>query len=98
LVHIGTRRLSDFPPAQRSRILQMLTDMGAYMSVVINAFFCYALHEVVQAATQPIPHLELRWALALMAGGILGVTLYYLVKLLGAARSADGESPRGFTP
>ena len=96
-VHIGARRLSDFPPAQRSRMLQMLTDMGACLSIVVNAFFCYALHEVIQAAAQPIPHFDPRWPLGLLVGSALSIILYYLVRFRRAAQD-EGNSPGDLTP
>ena len=57
-IHVGSRRLSDFSPAQRARMLPMLNDMAGYMSIVMNLFFVLMLHEIIQAATQPIPHIH----------------------------------------
>jgi uncharacterized membrane protein len=87
-IHLGTRRLSDFSPAQRLRMLPMLNTMAAYLCIVMNLFFVVMLHRVIQAATQPIPHLEVFWPMALLLGGTLGIILYYLAKF---SRIAQGE-------
>jgi uncharacterized membrane protein len=89
-IHFGTRRLSDFSPAQRVRMLPMLNDLAAYLCIVMNLFFVVMLHRVIQAATQPIPHLDALWPMALLLGGTIGIVLYYMVKFRRAAQSEDG--------
>jgi uncharacterized membrane protein len=39
-VNLGFRKLSDFTPAQRERIMPFLTDMMGYMSVLLSLLFC----------------------------------------------------------
>jgi uncharacterized membrane protein len=90
-IHFGTRRLSDFSPAQRVRMLPMLNDLAAYLCIVMNLFFVVMLHRVIQAATQPIPHLDAFWPMALLLGGTIGIVLYYMVKFRRAAQSEDGS-------
>ena len=89
-IHFGTRRLSDFSPAQRVRMLPMLNDLAAYLCIVMNLFFVVMLRRVIQAATQSIPHLDTFWPMALLLGGTIGIILYYMVKFLRAAQSEDG--------
>jgi len=79
-VHLGSRRMSDYTPAQRLRILPLLHDMMGYTSLVTNLFFAAMLHEIIQAAAQPIPHIHMLWPLGLLLGGILGLSVYYMRK------------------
>ena len=98
-VHFGTRRLSDFSAAQRARMLPMLNDMAGYLAIVMNLFFVFMLQRVIQAAAQPIPHLEVFWPMALLLGGTLGIVLYYLGKFRRAAEGkGDGDPSDDLTP
>jgi uncharacterized membrane protein len=93
-VHIGSRHLSDFSPAQRARMLPMLNSMTGYMSIVMNLFFVLMLHEIVQAATQPHPHIHPFFPMVLLLGGMFGIMLYYLAQFRRAAKGeVDGEPP-----
>ncbi|MGD1102224.1 MAG: DUF1648 domain-containing protein [Terriglobia bacterium] len=97
-VHFGSRRLSDFSPAQRARMLPMLNDMVAYLSIVMNLFFVFMLHAIIQAAAQPIPHIHMLWPLGLLVGGTLGIMSYYLGKFHRAAKGEDdGDPPNDLT-
>ncbi|MFZ0959966.1 MAG: DUF1648 domain-containing protein [Terriglobia bacterium] len=97
-VHFGSHRLSDFPPAQRARLMPMLNDMAAYMSIVMNLFFMIVLRQTIEAATQPIPHLHMLWSLVLLFGGLLGIMLYYLRQFQRAAKGGvEGDSTRDLT-
>ncbi len=88
-IHFGRRRLSDFPPAQRPRIMALLTDMSAYMSIVMNVFFVMMLHEIIQAALEPIPRLHPFFPLGLMVGGMLVINVYYFWRINSAAKGSD---------
>ena len=90
-VHLGTRRLNDFPPAQRERVLSMLDDMTGYMSIVINVFFLFVLHKIIQSAAQPIPRLHMFWPLALLMVGTFAIVLYYLDQFRRAAVQTDEQ-------
>jgi len=93
-VHLGSRRLSDFPPAQRARILPMLNLMGASLSLVTNLFFVYMLRQNIRAAMEPIPHSDARLPLLLLVAGTLAVVLYFTTRFSRAAKSSDdGNSP-----
>jgi len=91
-VHFGSRRLSDFPPAQRPRMAAMLNDLAGYLSIVMNLFFVFVLHEMIQSATEPIPHIHMRLPLALLVGGMFGIMLYYLGKFRRAAKGEDDSN------
>jgi uncharacterized membrane protein len=92
-IHVGSRRLSDFSPAQRARMVPMLNDMVAYLCIVMNLFFVFVLHGIIKAATQPIPHLHMLWPLALLVVGTLGIMGYYLEKFRRAAKGEDDVDP-----
>jgi uncharacterized membrane protein len=93
-VHFGSRRLSDYSPVQRARMLPLLNDLAGYLSIVMNLFFVIMLRRVIQAAAQPIPELQTFWPMALLVGGSLGIMLYYLVRFHRAAQGEDGENPQ----
>jgi uncharacterized membrane protein len=98
-VHFGSRRLSDFSPAQRSRLVPMLNNMAGYLSIVTNLFFVFMLRGIIRAATQPIPRIHMFWPLALLMGGMFGIMLYYLGKFRRAAKGeGDSDSPYELTP
>ena len=97
-IHVGTRRLSDFSPSQRARMLPLLNNMTGYMSIVMNLFFVFMLREIIQAATQPIPHIRPLFPMVLLLGGMFGIMLYYLRQFRRVAQSEDdGDSPNGLT-
>lgn len=85
-VHFGSRRLSDFPPEQRERLMPILNELGGCLGVVMNVFFFYMLRQVVQQAMEPTPHLYMFWPLTLLIGGTVGVLLFYCRKFNQAAR------------
>jgi uncharacterized membrane protein len=90
-VHFGSRKLSDFPPAQRARMVPMLNDMAGYLGIVMNLFFVFMLHQVIQAASQPNPHLHMPGPLVLLIGGTFGIMLYYLGKFRRVAKGEDDD-------
>ncbi|MGO8814466.1 MAG: DUF1648 domain-containing protein [Terriglobia bacterium] len=89
-IHFGSRRINDFPPAQRAKVIPLLNDMAEYMSIVMNLFFILLLQEIIQAATQPIPRIHPLLPLVLLVGGMLGVMVYYLRRIGHLAKNADG--------
>jgi uncharacterized membrane protein len=98
-VHFGTRRLSDFPPAQRARVLPMLNNMAGYLAIAMNLFFVVMLQRIIQAAAQPIPHLEIIWPMVLLLGSTMGIVLYYVREFGRAAKGEDdGDSRSHLTP
>ncbi len=77
-IHVGSRHLSDFSPAQRARMLPLLNDMTGYMSIVMNLFFVLMLRESIQAATEAHPRIHPLFPMVLLMGGMFGTMLYYL--------------------
>jgi len=94
-IHFGSRRINDFPPAQRAKVIPMLNDMAACMSIMMNLFFVLMLHEVIEAATQPIPRIHPLFPLVLLVGGMLGVMVYYLRRIGHLANNPDAVDPPG---
>jgi uncharacterized membrane protein len=88
-VHFGWRRLSDFSPAQRTRLLPILNEMAGYLSIVMNLFFVVMLRRVIQAATQPNPELPMFWPMVLLIGGTIAIMLYYFARFRRAAKGED---------
>lgn len=78
LAHLGTRRLSDFKPEQRERILPLLERMGGLMSIVTSLFFIYLIREAIRAADSSNPELHQGWAVALFVASMIGISLYYV--------------------
>ncbi len=85
-VHFGSRRLSDFPPEQRERLMPIMNEMGGCLGVVMSVFFVYMLRQVVQQSMERTPHLYMFWPLAFLVVGTLGVTLFYYRKFNQAAK------------
>ena len=84
-VHFGSRRLSDFPAAQRPRLLAILNQMAAWLSIVINLFFVFMLREIIHAATQRVPHFHPRGIMLFLLGAMPAVLMFYLWKFQRAA-------------
>ena len=91
-VHFGSRKLSDFPPAQRVRLLTMLNDMAAYMNILVNVFFVLMLLDILRAAADPNPHLHPLFPMVLLMGGMAGILIYY-TRL--SYRAAKGQVDEG---
>ena len=99
MVHLGSRRLSDYSPAQRARMIPMLNDMAGCMGIVMNVFFVWLLDQIIHAATQPRPQIRMLGPLALLLGGMLGILFYYLAKFRQVAKEpGEPGRPDEFTP
>jgi uncharacterized membrane protein len=91
-VHFGSRRLSDFSPPQRARMVSMLNDMAGYLSIVMNLFFVFMLLQIVRAATQPNPHIHPLGPMVLLGAGTIGILLFYTGQFRRAAKGeGDGD-------
>jgi len=90
-VHFGSRKLTDFPPEQRVRMVAMLNDMAGYLAIVMNLFFAGMIHKVIQAAADPAPHLDMHWMGILLVAATLGITFYYLWRFRRAAQGKDAD-------
>jgi uncharacterized membrane protein len=91
-VNVGTRRLSDFTPAQQERIMPLLSDMMGYMSVLLGLLFSVLLRETIHAASSSHPHLSPWWELGLFLAGTAATLIYYFSRIFAVAHevpSAD---------
>jgi len=99
LVSLGRKRLSDYPPEARERILPLLEDMSGWMAVLFCLFFSLLIRDLIRAALNPGERPSL-WPLLAFAAGMIGVILYYLrcIHRVGKERilsSASRPVPRG---
>ena len=90
-VSLGLRRLSDYTPAQRVRILPLLDDMMGYVSILMNLFFVFMLRGTLRAAEQAHPQLHIRWPLALLLGGTLFLVIYHLRRFSQVAKEENAS-------
>jgi uncharacterized membrane protein len=84
-VNVGFRKLSDFTPVQRERIMPLLTDMMGYMSLLSGLFFCTLLRDIIHAASSSHPHISLWWELGPFLAGTAVTVIYYLRRIFGVA-------------
>jgi uncharacterized membrane protein len=92
-VNVGFRRLSDFTPGQRERIMPFLTDMMGYMSVLLGLFFCILLRDIIHAASSSHPHISPWWELGLFLAGTAATLIYYLRRIFAVANETRKENP-----
>jgi uncharacterized membrane protein len=94
-VHLGRRRLSDFGPEVRERIMPLFTDMMGTMSVLLSLLFSFLLHEIIQAASSSQPHFSPKWELGLFLAGTAVTLIYYLSRIYAVTSEAiSGSSSR----
>ncbi len=90
-VHLGRKRLSDFPEEQRPQVLAMLSNMAAYMNIVMNLFLVNMLRQIIQAAGQGNPQIHPIFPLVLTIAGMGGILVYYALRF----RSVGKDSGAG---
>lgn len=88
LVNLGTRRLSDYSPEARERIMPLLEDMCGYLAVLFSLLFAVLIRELIRAALSPGTHPSF-WPV----GGFLAATAVLLVCYLWRMNRAAGEIP-----
>jgi uncharacterized membrane protein len=84
-VNLGSRKLSDFTPAQRERIMPLFTDMMGYVSVLLGLLFCILLRETIHAASSSHHHIPFWWELGLFLAGTAATLIYYLRRIFAVA-------------
>jgi uncharacterized membrane protein len=77
LVNLGFRKLSDFPPQARQRVLPLLEEMCAWMAVLIAFLFAVLIRVMVRSALEPGARVG-EWPLAVFLAGTAIVVIYYL--------------------
>lgn len=53
LINLGRRRLSDFSPEVRERIMPLLEDLCGYMAIFYSLLFTAITRDIIRAAMQP---------------------------------------------
>ena len=94
LVNLGWKRLSDYPPATRERIMPLLEDMCGWMAVLFSLFFALLIRELIRTALNP-GESPARWPIAFLLAGMGVITVYYLRQFsrVGKQASAEGTRP-----
>ena len=87
-VHLGTRRLSDFTPAQRQRVWPLLDQMAGWMSVAAGLFFVDIIRESIRAAESSRPRFHQAGAPLVFVVVMVGLALYYMWRINKAANAA----------
>jgi uncharacterized membrane protein len=93
MVNVGFRKLSDFAPGQRERIMLLFTDMMGYMSVLLSLLFCILLRETIHAALSSHPHFAPWWELGLFLASTAVTVIYYLSRIFAVANETPRENP-----
>ncbi len=92
LVNLGRRRLSDFPPEARARIMPLLEDMSAWMTVLFCLFFTLLIRGLIRAALDPTQSPSL-WLVAGFVAVMGLVVVYYLRQFDHVAQKGDTPGP-----
>jgi uncharacterized membrane protein len=87
-IHLGTKRLSDFPIEARPRVLALFSNMGAWINAVMNLFFVDILRQVIQAARQTNPQITPILPLVVMTACLAAIVIYYLFQFNSAGKDA----------
>jgi hypothetical protein len=93
MVNLGTRRLSDFPPEVRERIMPVLRDMCGYLAVLYSLLFTVLIREVIAAALVPGARLS-PWLAAGFPVAMGGVVIYYLWRINRVAKQEPSVDRR----
>jgi uncharacterized membrane protein len=96
LVNLGFRRLSDFPPQTRQRIVPLLEEMCAWMAALFAALFTVLIHGMIRAAHEPGVRLT-NWPLAVFLAGTAIVVIYYL-RRINRVGNEESRLPSGHDP
>lgn len=97
MVNLGTRRLSDFPPEARERIMPLLEDMCGYLAGLYSLLFTVVICGVIRAALVPGTHLNFWYPGAFLAA-TGGVVVYYLWRINRVAKQDASCDPRVEAP
>ncbi len=93
LVNLGWKRLSDYPPAARERIMPLLEDMSGWMAVLFSLFFTLLIRELIRAALNP-GESPGRWPVPALLVGIGVVAVYYLRQFNRVGKQLPAERAR----
>jgi uncharacterized membrane protein len=80
LVNLGFRRLSDFPPQARQRVMPLLEEMCAWMATLFAFLFTVLIRGMIRSALEPGARIG-AWPLGVFLAGTALVVVYYLRKM-----------------
>jgi uncharacterized membrane protein len=92
IVNLGFKRLSDYTPQQRERVMPLLAKMSEMMSIVFGLLFTYLIREMIQAALTPHPSLRMQGVLVLFIAAMIGLTVYYIRRINAAAKATPSNT------
>jgi len=90
-VNLGWRKLSDYTPEQRERIMPLLQDMMGYMSLLFSLFFTFLIAEFIRVALSPHPRFQMAWPIGLLLAGNAVVVICYLRRINRAAAPTPSD-------
>jgi uncharacterized membrane protein len=96
LVNLGFRKLSDFPPQARQRIMPLLEEMCAWMAVLFGFLFTVLIRGMIRSAHEPGARVT-NWPLAAFLAGTAIVVIYYL-RQIDRVGSEESRLPDGHDP
>ncbi len=92
-VNLGSRKLSDFSPEQRRRIMPLFDDMTGYMSLLLSLLFAFLLRGTIRAAFSPHPHLTFWWVLLIFLAAFIATVIYYMQRIFAVAGRTEKGNP-----
>lgn len=96
LVNVGWRRLSDYPPEARRRVMPLLRDMCGWMASLFSFLFAAIIRDLIRvglgAATRPE-----WWLLPAFLMAMIAVLIYYVRRMDRVARE-DATRPDDAPP
>jgi len=90
LVNLGRRKLSDFQPAARERVLPRLEEMCHYLALLFSLMFAFIIAEIIRVALMPQSRFRY-WFLAGFVMGYVVVVYYYLRRISRTATEAKAH-------
>jgi len=93
LVNLGWKRLSDYPPAARERLLPLLEDMCGWMAVLFSLFFTVLIRALIRAGLNPGTSPSV-WPVWFFLAGTGVVTVYYLRQFSRAWKASVAANGR----
>jgi hypothetical protein len=92
LVNLGWRRLSDYPPEARERVMPLLSDLCGWMAALFSFLFASIIRDLIRAGldstARPTP-----WSLPVFLVGMIAIVIDYVRRMDRAAKKSDAQAP-----
>ena len=79
-VNLGWRRLSDFTPEERERIMPMLEEMCGWLGLLFSFLFSFLIRDLIRVALSPGARAH-SWPVGVFLAGCAVVLIYYLRRM-----------------